>query len=85
MVIFKITRVLLNRHNTYLINVLEYQKMGIILELYKSNCDIDKFFLEQDKINISNMQEKLINGNMSDIEINNLINNINKLYYKNKS
>lgn len=82
MVLFRITRTLLNK--TYLINVLEYQKMGIILGIQKTNCDIDKFFLEQEKIKINNIQENINNGNITETEINELIANIHKYCYKNK-
>ncbi len=80
MVIFRITKSLLNR--TYIINLLEYQKIGILLELHKSTCDIDKFFLEKNKKKIDNLQEKIKCNQMSDIEINEILNNLHN--FKNK-
>ncbi len=76
-----LTRTLLTK-KIYILNLLEYQKIGILLELNKSKCEIDKFFLEQEKIKINNIQDKINIGNITDSEINILINNFNKFYNK---
>ena len=79
--IFRISKNLLNK-NIYLVNFLEYQKIGILLELNKKNCELDKFFLYQEHNKIKNIQDRIKNGNISDIEINDFINNLNKLFNK---
>ncbi len=72
---FKISRILYN-NKQYLMNLLEYQKMGINLQLYNSRCDVEKFFLDQEKNKIINIQNKLKRGHLSYNEIHELINDI---------
>ncbi len=77
---FKISRILYNKQ--YLMNLLEYQKMGINLQLYNSQCDIEKFFLINERQEINNIQDKLKRDCLSYMEINDLIKNIH-IYKKN--
>ncbi len=72
---FKISRILYN-NKQYLMNLLEYQKMGINLQLYNSRCDVEKFFLINERQEINNIQDKLKCGYLSYMEINDLIKNI---------
>ncbi len=62
-------------------NLLEYQKIGINLQLYNSRCDIEKFFLINERVDIDKIQDKLHQDLLSYNEINNLIKDIHK--YKN--
>ncbi len=78
---FKISRILYN-NKQYLMNLLEYQKMGINLQLYNSQCDIEKFFLINERQEINNIQDKLKRDCLSYMEINDLIKNIH-IYKKN--
>ncbi len=71
---FKISRILYNKQ--YLMNLLEYQKIGINLQLYNSRCDVEKFFLDQEKKKINNIQDKLKRGHLSYNEIYDLIKDI---------
>ncbi len=71
---FKISRILYNKQ--YLMNLLEYQKIGINLQLYTSRCDVERFFLDQEKKNIINLQDKLKQGHLSYNEIHDLIKDI---------
>ncbi len=71
---FKISRILYNKQ--YLMNLLEYQKIGINLQLYNSRCDVEKFFLDQEKNKIINIQNKLKRGHLSYNEIYDLIKDI---------
>ena len=77
---FKISRILYN-NKQYLMNLLEYQKIGINLQLYNSRCDIEKFFLINERVDIDKIQDKLHQDLLSYNEINNLIKDIHK--YKN--
>ncbi len=79
---FRITKILLNKNNIYLINLLEYQKMGINLKIMETNCELDKFFLHQEKLKINEIQQKIQCGYMTNIEIKDFINNIHN-YKKN--
>ncbi len=69
---FKISRALYH-NKQYLMNLLEYQKMGINLQLYNSNCDVEKFFLVHAREEINKIQNKLHQGHLSNVEIKELI------------
>ena len=79
MSLYKITKVLLN-NRTYLINLLEYQRIGINIELNKTSCEIDKFFLTNEKNKLDNIEEKLHIGILNTEEIDEIIKNIHKSY-----
>jgi len=72
---FKISRALYH-NKQYLMNLLEYQIMGINLKLYNSNCDVEKFFLLYERDEIHKIQNKLYQGHLSNIEIKEYIKDI---------
>ena len=72
---FRISRTLFSENKRYLLNVLEYQIMGINLEIYKSRCDMEKIFLYQEITKINKIKEKINLDQLSYIEINDMINN----------
>ncbi len=74
----RISKILLGENKKHLLNILEYQIMGINLEIYKSTCDIEKFFLYQEIGKINNIKEKIHLDQLSYMEINNMINNNKK-------
>jgi hypothetical protein len=71
----RISRILFD-NKKYLMNLLEYQKMGINLEIYNTKCDIDKFLLLKETEKINHIQKRLAEGSLSYKDINDLIKDI---------
>ncbi len=78
--LFRITKVLLNYKKTYLINLLEYKNICINIQLNKTSCEIDKFFLNYEKNKINDIQNKLTIGILNDKQIDEIINDLHKSY-----
>ncbi len=75
---FRISRILLGDNKRYLLNVLEYQIMGIHLQIYKSYCDVEKFFLYQEINEINKLKEKINLDQLTNMEINKMIKDFDK-------
>ena len=69
------SKILFN-NKKHLQNLLEYQMMGINIEIFKSRCDMEKFFLHQEKDKINELKDKIEQDHLTHREINEIIDNI---------
>ncbi len=72
----RISRILLNENKKYLLNILEYQIIGINLNIHNSNCEIEKYSLYLKIRDINNLKEKINLDQIPNIEINRMINTV---------
>ena len=70
------SKILFN-NKKHLLDLLEYQLMGINIEIFKSRCDMEKFFLHQKKDNINEIKKQINIDQISHEDINKIIDNIN--------
>jgi hypothetical protein len=75
---FKISRIFLGENKRYLLNILEYQIMGINLEIYKSRCDVEKFFLQQEITKLNDLKKQVNLDQLTNMEINKMIKDFDK-------
>ena len=80
----RFTSKLLCDNKKYILNVLEYQIIGINIEMHKSNCDIEKYLLLQERNKLNNIKTKIHLNQLSYFEMNELSNKYNNFQFNKK-
>ncbi len=78
-IMFRLSRILLNEHKKYLMNVLEYQLIGINLDIYNTKDEIDIFLLKLEIEKIEDIKRKIRLDQYNNDELNDIL----KTYKKN--